>query len=1283
MADDFTIKGEIELDSSKVNQQLNDVRGIIEKTFDKHPVEDFENSIMKTSQRISGLAESFAKVTAIAAGGFGLTSLVSQSAAVGDAVYKLSNRFGVTAAEAAQFTRILSLTGGSASTAMRAISRLDSTMMGTTKTSEEARAVLNAVGVSLTDASGRLLPLNEQMKQLATGYDRATQAGYGQEFIMKTLGVRGLALVGTLKEYNEAAKIASSVKGVGIDPAQMHQLNITIKQVDMQLSQLRLVAGIALAPLAQEILGTVLPALQQTAQWISRNKDEISEVIKTIAELTAAYETIKLALSAISQINAFRAMVTSIAEARAATTELTAAQTEQMTIAANAANNYYTQMAEKAVATANTSMRAADEFTAKVTEDFAKINGEASASANVVRTSMSEAFLTAGEAAGVATARTNVLSQATVRSGNVAVNAGARAAESAVSATGKVQLLTKAVFELAGGWMTVAAAIGYAFVKLVEYKKEKAEKELNDGVVNIDGNAYTQTENGWAKRVLNPDATDGESPYDYVTIDPDSDEARRVNEYLMNANINQKDNTDAITANTQSLDDFRENLENLMSGVDAEEPKAAKSAGSAKAENVSDSPEMQAMKFFVSNGFTVSQAAGIVGNFMQESSMNPEAVNPKSGAYGIGQWLGDRQDKLYAFAKNTGGDARSLATQLAYALYELNGTEGYAKSKILSSGATPEDAAVAADTYYERSEGTTTWDREVYARQVYDAYQNGGSVMSEAQAAIKQQERIDNAQKELQKLESDLKNSANEVTSTAYENEVNKLNADVNAKQEEIKKIKGVSDTIDTSNAEKLLKEYKDARLDEINKKWQESLDQLKEKTAVTVASIGGDYKSLADAQYNQTVKQAELEEQENIKKLSRYKDDKEALQAAEDAKTARVLEATQRRTEAYREAFQKQIQYEMNNGDTAGFAATMNSQDAKDYFNWNSQKEAMQEYYSLWEQSQMNSDVMMVNFSKDMKQSMDTLFNDLISGSKTIGETIGSFFLNLAKSVISQITSMWSANIAKSILGNFLGMGNNNKTAGKQGNQLLNSALGNVGMGIMQRGVGSLFGGNKNSATSLLGSFAKKSNPLSAFEKSLNLANVGLKGNVKMLSNFMNSTGASNDALGLFNTVQGVINDTTKPEESATTITTTVSLRAMSEAATEAAIAMKSMSMTGGFHLATGGAILGAGTSTSDDIPAMLSNGEYVLNAAAVERVGIPTLDAINDGRVRHFATGGFVSAVSSGAVPVSSPNVNFHISTLDAQSFASFLKRTGYKSIKQAIFNDTRNFGAKSGVW
>lgn len=61
---------------------------------------------------------------------------------------------------------------------------------------------------------------------------------------------------------------------------------------------------------------------------------------------------------------------------------------------------------------------------------------------------------------------------------------------------------------------------------------------------------------------------------------------------------------------------------------------------------------------------------------------------------------------------------------------------------------------------------------------------------------------------------------------------------------------------------------------------------------------------------------------------------------------------------------------------------------------------------------------------------------------------------------------------------------------------------------------------------------------------------------------------------------------------------------------------------------MAGGGDVRGPGNSTSDSIPARLSNGEFVVRAAAVRAYGSDMLHAINDMTARGFSLGGYVSS-------------------------------------------------------
>lgn len=128
------------------------------------------------------------------------------------------------------------------------------------------------------------------------------------------------------------------------------------------------------------------------------------------------------------------------------------------------------------------------------------------------------------------------------------------------------------------------------------------------------------------------------------------------------------------------------------------------------------------------------------------------------------------------------------------------------------------------------------------------------------------------------------------------------------------------------------------------------------------------------------------------------------------------------------------------------------------------------------------------------------------------------------------------------------------------------------------------------------------------------------------------------------------------------------------------------------GKGLATGGSVDGPGTGTSDSVPAMLSNGEYVLNAQAVDRLGVPFLNGLNTGRLRGFASGGLVGSGGvagykaergSNSGQVQSVNLSMNVSAMDASSFGDFLNRGGLDVVRQALYDNNRNFASEAGVW
>lgn len=110
-----------------------------------------------------------------------------------------------------------------------------------------------------------------------------------------------------------------------------------------------------------------------------------------------------------------------------------------------------------------------------------------------------------------------------------------------------------------------------------------------------------------------------------------------------------------------------------------------------------DTNKKKAMEFFQSKGLKAYQAAGIVGNLLGESSLNPNAVNSTSKAYGIAQWLGDRKKKL--FSKY--GNKPTFDQQLEFIWEELNNNEKNAFEKLLGTKSV-EEATNSFMKHFER-----------------------------------------------------------------------------------------------------------------------------------------------------------------------------------------------------------------------------------------------------------------------------------------------------------------------------------------------------------------------------------------------------------------------------------------------------------------------------------------------------------------------------------------------------------------------------------------------------
>ena len=138
-----------------------------------------------------------------------------------------------------------------------------------------------------------------------------------------------------------------------------------------------------------------------------------------------------------------------------------------------------------------------------------------------------------------------------------------------------------------------------------------------------------------------------------------------------------------------------------------------------------------AFNFFVAKGLTKVQAAGIVGNLMQESTIMPTAVEYGGGpGRGIAQWsVGGRWDTIHGdnvttFAANAGTSRWALQTQLDFIWYELDTVGGYGLPALRAT-TTISGATVAFMRDYEVCGACAQSQRISYAQAAYNDYASG------------------------------------------------------------------------------------------------------------------------------------------------------------------------------------------------------------------------------------------------------------------------------------------------------------------------------------------------------------------------------------------------------------------------------------------------------------------------------------------------------------------------------------------------------------------------------
>lgn len=144
----------------------------------------------------------------------------------------------------------------------------------------------------------------------------------------------------------------------------------------------------------------------------------------------------------------------------------------------------------------------------------------------------------------------------------------------------------------------------------------------------------------------------------------------------------------------------------------------------------------QAHEYYLSKGIPEHVSAGILGNLIQESGLNPNAVGDGGKAKGIAQWHPDRYKGLVNFSRQQGRNPNSLETQLDYVLQEPGESERVLK-RMFNTNSASEAAHIFSNIYERPNKKFAMNDRRAgYANSVLSGFRRGGTYyVSEDQLA--------------------------------------------------------------------------------------------------------------------------------------------------------------------------------------------------------------------------------------------------------------------------------------------------------------------------------------------------------------------------------------------------------------------------------------------------------------------------------------------------------------------------------------------------------------------
>lgn len=475
----------------------------------------------------------------------------------------------------------------------------------------------------------------------------------------------------------------------------------------------------------------------------------------------------------------------------------------------------------------------------------------------------------------IATQQAHIKNAVAAEASSVAAVSGAGKAKSAVKTLGS------AVLSLAGGWLGVAVAIGYATYQLADYIQQQGRiQSYNPNTIirkNADGTYSKQIEmgpfgliKGW--KLLSPGEME---EHNYWTQWNEKNQKNAVGKPWLPWST---DNINDIGKDVGNIADTIQGLSTKFNTTDDEEEKKKKEKEKKLSQSDIKSQLLSEAGAYAPLIEIAAQDAGIAPEILaalvkKESTFNPNAVSPSGQHFGLGQIstaaanevgvygnLFDPQTNLVASARYLAKMMNMFGDNLELGLAAYNAGAG----NVQDYGGIPPFAEtqdyVATIMGYLKGEGLSG---------------TGNKYIT--QFAKEKAEQL----KAFQQLQAELNSKLTEETGTQYQVGMQKINEEIQKYQEQTRKMSNYG--IDVSGLNEQIKQLQDLEKNKVIEKWRKSWQDLKDSIAETNSELTGNKLANYSIEYTKQLDKLDSERKEKEKAVMQDPNDAVAKAAVDE----------------------------------------------------------------------------------------------------------------------------------------------------------------------------------------------------------------------------------------------------------------------------------------------------------------------------------------------------------------------------------------------------------------